>query len=696
MKTRLAALGFALLLLADPRAAVRPNILLVTLDTTRADRMGFLGSTRGLTPELDVLAKQSIVFTRAYSQAPVTTVSHATILTGTYPPFHRVSDFGTPLSPGVPYLPDILHHAGYQTAAFVASLILDPRAGTAPGFDRGFDVYDAGFRRRQPGEDRYRTVERRGDEVVRRATAWLASNSTRGSAPNPGSVAREAPVTPLRSLAGRNRPWFLWVHLFDPHEPYDPPPDLKKRFAATPYDGEIASVDRLAARIVRAVGPDAIIAIAADHGEALGDHGEKTHGVFLYDETLHVPLVVRAPGHAAQRVDARVRLADLAPTLLEAAGVPLPREMQGESLFTARADRPVYSESDYPRYAFGWSALASWRAEQFLFVRAPTRELYDVKADPHAAHNIAGTRTRVADGIDAELQQFIRRTSTERDASTGRGASNGRSAEASRSASAVDPALAERLASLGYVGGSGGARTSSHIDPKDRIGIANRLQTAVEAVEDAEWTRAIPLLEQVVASEPSIPIAQLNLGIAYARTKQYRKAVDALEQATRLDPTSTIGEYELGSALYESGDVKRSADHFATVAARMPQWADARYSLGSVYARIDRVNDAIAELNAALTIEPRHFRANLLLGRILTLQGRAGDALPHLKTAVDAQPSSEEAHTFLADAYERNGDAANAAKERERARSLGRSGGVGQVGQVGQVGRVWQVGRPQC
>ena len=261
------------------RAAGRPNVLLITLDTVRADRMGFLGSTRGLTPQLDALARDSMVFTRAYAQAPITTVSHATILTGTYPPLHHVTDFGAPLPPAVPYLPELLHHAGYRTAAFVGSLILDPGAGTAPGFDRGFDTYDAGFRLRQPGDDRYQSVERRGDEVAARATQWIASVGT--------------------------GPWFLWVHLFDAHDPYDPPADLKRRFASAPYDGEIASVDRLAGSLVKAVPPDTVVLVTADHGEALGDHGEETHGVFLYDATLHVPLLLRLPDRrsAGARVD---------------------------------------------------------------------------------------------------------------------------------------------------------------------------------------------------------------------------------------------------------------------------------------------------------------------------------------------------------------------------------------------------------
>src|SRR3954471_6379383 len=191
-----------------PPTPSHPNVLLITLDTTRADRMGFLGSTRGLTANLDALARSGTGFTRAYAQAPITTVSHATILTGTYPPAHGVDDFGAPLRAAAPYLPDLLQHAGYRTAAFVGSIVLDPRNGTAPGFDRGFSVYDAGFSLRNPGDDRYRTIERRGADVAARAVRWMTDGG-----------------------AGR-QPFFVWVHLFDPHDPYDPPADLKQRFAS--------------------------------------------------------------------------------------------------------------------------------------------------------------------------------------------------------------------------------------------------------------------------------------------------------------------------------------------------------------------------------------------------------------------------------------------------------------------------------
>ena len=584
--------------------------------------MGFLGSTRGLTPALDALARESIVFTRAFSQAPVTTVSHATILSGTFPPFHRVNDFGAALPPGVPYVPQTLHDAGYRTAAFVGSLILDPRSGLAPGFDRGFDTYDAGFRLQRPGEDRYHSVERRGDEVVARALTWLGTAGT--------------------------GPWFLWVHLFDAHDPYDPPADLQRRFPTAPYDGEIASVDRLAGRLAAAAGPETIVAITADHGEALGDHGESTHGVLLYDAVLHVPLVVRLTGRASAgaRVTSQVRLADLAPTLLDAVGLPEPAAMQGESLLplvrptpgaTGR-DRSVYAETEYPRRAFGWSPLVAWRADRFLLVRGPSPELYDVVADPAASRNLATTRARVVDGMSAELAQFIRRT--------------GGGAERIRSSPAVDPALAERLAALGYVSGSG-AQGNTGVNPRDRIAIANALHEAVIAVEDGAFQKAIPLLEKVTASEPDISLAQLQLGIARSSQRQYARAVAPLTRAVALQPEQMIAHYELGVALYETGDLQTAARHFEIVASEMPDFADARYSLGSVYARIDRVPEALSELRAAIALEPRHFRANLLTGRILTLQNRVVAALPYLRTAVGADPSSTEARAFLDEALKK-------------------------------------------
>jgi tetratricopeptide (TPR) repeat protein len=324
----------------------------------------------------------------------------------------------------------------------------------------------------------------------------------------------------------------------------------------------------------------------------------------------------------------------------------------------AAADRPVYAETQYPRRAFGWSPLVSWRADRFLYVRAPRRELYDLVADPLERTNIAASRARVADGVDAELEQFVRRVA-------GGSAPDGERA-------AVDPAVAERLAALGYVGGAGGSAHASGVDPKDRVATANALHAAVVLVEDGAFDKAIPLLERVTASDPAIHMAQLQLGVARARQRQYAKALVPLRHAIELQPDVMLARYELGVALYETGDLKASAAQFEIVAGKMPKWADARYSLGSVYARIDRVNDAVRELRAAIDLEPRHPRGNLLLGRILTLQGRWGDAVPYLQVAVEVQPNSAEAHEFLADAFERAGKSVEARRERDRAEALKR------------------------
>ena len=630
-----------LLLTALPAAAAeRPNIVLVTLDTTRADRMGFLGSTRGLTPALDALARQGTVFANAFAQAPITTVAHATILSGTYPQFHRVNDFGVPLPASVPWLPDLLRAQGYRTAAFVGALILDPRGGLAPGFDRGFDTYDAGFKIKRGKEDRYATMERRGGEVVSRALVWL------GQRP-PG-------------------PFFLWVHLYDAHDPYEAPEPFRSRFAKTPYDAEIAYVDAQVGKLIAGLRAAELldgtaVAVIADHGESLGEHGESTHGVFLYDPTIHVPLLLKRPGgrDAGRRVAARVSAVDLAPTLLELAGVAVPPATQGQSLLPLlsaprAADRPAYAETDYPRRAFGWSSLAAWRGDRFLYVKAPRRELYDLAVDPAAARNVAEERKAVADGVARTLEEFRRRTAS----------------DGSGSAPALDPQLAEKLASLGYVSTGGAAPSAAGIDPKDKVAVANTLHDAILSLENGDTAGAGALLERVLATDPQIPMAQLQLGVARCRERKYAQAIAPLRRAIELQPDAVMAHYEMGIALFETGDWKTAAGHFEIVASKLPKFADARFSLGSVYARIDRVGEAVTELKAALELEPRHYRANLLLGRILTLQGQAGAGVPYLQRAAEAQPSSVEAQTFLADAYQALGRAADAAQARARAQQL--------------------------
>jgi choline-sulfatase len=622
------------------------NIILITLDTTRADRMGFLGSKRGLTPNLDSLAQQAAAFSRAYSQVPLTTPSHATILTGTYPQFNHVSDLGSPLGKDLPYLPDILRQHGYRTAAFVGSEVLDPKSAAAPGFDRGFETYDAPFHIRGQGEDRYHSVERRGMAVVDSASAWLEQHP--------------------------QGPFFLWLHFYDPHDPYDPPPPFKAQYAASPYDGEIAYVDFAVGKLLttlrsRGLYDQSLIVVVADHGEAFGEHGEWSHGLFLYDETIHVPLLIKLPsaGSGRRLIESRVGLVDITPTLLQEVGIAAPSAMQGQSLLelvkaksnAAAQDRPEYAETDYPYRAFGWSSLRAWRAGKYLYIDAPQRELYDQPQDPEAAHNLANSAPSVTDTMTSQLDEFRHKTS-----------------RAGRAEVALTPRQAEQLQALGYVS-SGSSKPESEekqrgADPKDKVQIANSLHQGLLEADEGNYREAIPLFEQILKADPKVALANLQLGRAWNGLGEYDKAMPWLQKAVELTPDSVEAHYELGAALGEMGDWVGSAKQLEAAVAQDPGSDEMHFYLGSAYEEIDRIGDAVKQYQAALDINPDNFRANLLLGRLLAVQDRPKEAEPLLQKAVKLDPQSADAHKFLGNVYTVLGDEEKARRELAEAQRL--------------------------
>ena len=631
----LICLSSSLASLAAPR-----NVVIITLDTTRADRMGFLGSKRGITSNLDNLARESVVFTRAYSQVPLTTSSHATILTGTYPQFHKVVGPEVPLPKELPYLPVIMRQRGYATAAFVSSIILDPRAG-GHGFDRGFGTYDAGFTSRRRGEDRYKTLERRGDEVVAHATTWLNTHS--------GS------------------PFFIWIHLFDPHAPYDPPEPFKTRYASELYDGEIAYTDSVVGKFLdelRAHGlyDDAIIVALADHGEALGEHGERGHGIFLYDPTIHVPLLFKLPRgrSGGERIDARAGLVDVMPTILQVLGFPLPRTVQGQSLLkpggNKTLDRAIYAETDYPQQ-FGWSSLHSLRTGKYLFISAPRKELYDEKTDPTAEHDLVSKFGAVTNTLAAALDNFRQQTGS----------------LGAKSAASFDPQQAQRLRALGYLSSgdhpSTAAQTVTGTDPKDKIEIANQMTEANLALEDGRLQDAIARLQDVIAKDTTFSPAYTALGEIFSSVGDLSRAIQALRKAVELRPESVSAHYSLGMALFQAGDLKNAAPQFEAAVIRNPNSAEMHYSLASIYVRTDRMDDAGKELRKALGIKPDFYDSNLMLGHILVVQKKPLLAIPYLQKASRSKPGEPEPHRFLGDAYAQLGKKVQAERERELAKS---------------------------
>jgi arylsulfatase A-like enzyme len=554
MLKRILLLLCAVLIPVFSHAGSSPNIILITLDSARSDRFGFMGGKRP-TPNLDALARQGILFERAYAQAPTTVVSGATILSGTYPQTHQVNELGAPLGNSLPYLPASLRARGYHTAAVVGAIDLDPKAGFAPGFDRGFESY-VGAHPPRGAEGVYRIAGRAGAQEVASALRWLAQNP--------------------------HGPFFLWLHIYIPGGG-----------PAASYDSsalaDVAVAQLMAQLRTRKLYDDTAIVLTGTHGEGLGVHDEDLHGVFLYDETIHVPLVLKLPQNqlAGKHVPARVRLLDVAPTILEIAGVAVPSQMEGQSLLriaktNPTTDQPVYSRTDFPNWAFGWSPLESWRAGKYLYVRAPKPELYDLTADPGATHNLASSSKATLDTLAGQLDAFSQHFKA-----------GGKSSSPGLSSSEM-----QKLASLGYVGiqkSSGSSTAVSGTDPKDGIAAANKIQGALAQVQSGDASKVVSTLQAQAAAQSGSYLAQYGLGVAYASTRQYPKAVEVLHKAIELQPNSPWAHFYMGTSLLQTGDFKTAAVHLEIASARLPEFREAHTSLAEAYDHLGRTADAKKE-----------------------------------------------------------------------------------------------------
>jgi arylsulfatase A-like enzyme len=549
---------------ASAAAASKPNLVLITIDSARTDRMGFLGAKAAHTPNLDRLAAESIVFEHAYAQAPGSVVSHATVLSGAYPQSTGMSEIGGTLPSSLPYLPDLLKSQGYRTAAFVGSIDLDPWNGLAQGFDRGFQTYDAGFRPAIAGDPHPPVTERRGEEVVARALAWLDHNA--------------------------QAQFFLWINISNPSG------------TSASYNSAIAAADAAVGKLIGALQQRKIYAntamvVVAAHGEGLGAHGEEANGVFLYDETIHVPLLIKLPETqpsakpATVRVAAKVRLVDIAPTVLEIAAIPVPSQLPGQSLLRiakgdSGGDQPAYSRADLPQRGFGWSPLESWRARKYLYIRAPKPELYDLSADPGAIHNLSQSSKAILDQMAAQLDSFDRSLNGER----------------AKSSSGLSLSEKQKLESLGYTAGggnsSGPAVVVTGTDPKDKIAIANKVIAAATR-DQSKPDITIAALTPVVSADPGLYLAQYTLGVALAQKAQYAEAAKHLRKAVELQPDSAWANYEIGASLVKAGDFKTAIVHLEIATGRLPAFAPAHLSLADAYEHSGRADDAKKERSEA-------------------------------------------------------------------------------------------------
>jgi choline-sulfatase len=567
-----------------------PDIYLITIDTLRADHVHCYGDANAQTPALDALAQDGVQFAQAFTPSPITQTSHTTILTGLLPIHHGVTDFGTPLAAQHPALATMLKPAGYKSAAFIGSVVLDSKT-IARGLDRGFDFYD-NFPAQSSQKSRWGRIERRASDVVQHAETWLDAH--------------------------RSGPHFVWLHLYDPHDPYEPPSPYAERFKDRLYDGEIAYADSAVGSFIAYLKKqgwydNAIVIVVGDHGEGLGEHNEDTHGIFLYDSTTHVPLILKRPSASVrsgsgvsatsrgQQVGAQVRTTDIVPTILVLLALPLPLQRDGDSLLpllagTETSSHVAFGETNYP-LSFGWAPLHSIRdaATGTKLIEAPRSELYDLRADPGEKNNAY----QPWDSTVQKLRAALRETFPAQDATT-------------KSPGAVSAQTTDELKALGYLG-PGDVGSSSTVsepsllpDPKDKIEEQNLLHRAMLAEEDG-------------------------------RTGDARAA---LEKLLQLDPDSTSALSQLGALELSAGDAKAAAEHLSHAHRLRPSDATTATHLGQALGATGDLPGSEEALQSSLKIDTKQYRARLLLGEVLLRSNDAAGAKDQLEAAQLLNPAS--------------------------------------------------------
>jgi choline-sulfatase len=633
----LVAAGLAVALFAwRSTRASHPNILLITLDTTRADHLGAYGYRAAATPRLDRLAGDGVLFERAMAAAPITLPAHASLLTGLYPFAHGVRNNGNfSLDAAIPTLATALHDAGYRTGAFVSAFILDRRYGLS----RGFDVYD----------DRVR-LERRGDATAAAALEWLRD-------------ARRASLSGKRTGA----PFFLWLHLYDPHDPYAPPEPFRARFAQHPYDGEIAFDDTVLATVLERLQADGvlastIVAVAGDHGESLGEHDEATHALFVYDATLRVPLIMSWPGHlpAGARVADLVRGIDLTPTLLDLAGIaPLPgahgRSLASIARGRGASDHPIaYAETYFPQFYMNWSPLRAIRDGQWKYIEAPRPELYDLARDPGETTNLASQEP----GRAEELRRAL-------DAASGGGP--GRMSERR-----MDAEAAAKLAALGYVGGGVRQRSDARTrpDPKEMTGVFNALREANAAIEQHRPAEAVTMARAALDRDPSNAFAVVVLANAQFDLGSYRQAIETYQVYASLVPASADAHHRIAICYSRLGEPDRAVAEEDAALAIDNRFAESLDLRGGLLAGQGRFAEAIRDLRAAVDVEPFNAPFRVGLARVLVSARQLDDAESELRRALELQPANPDAHAARAALLAARGRADDAVAEYRRALTL--------------------------
>lgn len=612
----LAAIGWGYLRLSPSRPTV--NLLFITLDTTRADRLGCYGYSEAATPTLDRLAAAGVRFERAYSPAPLTLPTHTSLFTGLYPPEHGLRTNGRGrLDENLATLPALLQEVGYDTAAFVSSFVLDQRFGLG----RGWKTYDDGQLSRMPSGLDALQRQRGAREVVDAALDWFQKRDS--------------------------KPFCLWVHFYDPHFPYDAHADeFGDRFRDRPYDGELAAVDVQIARLLKAIEvagqrDNTWVIVLGDHGEGFGDHVERTHGYTLYDSTQRVPLLMEWPGHitAGQEIKEPVSLVDVLPTVLEQLRLRRPSDLKGRNLTPAFAgkpldERPCYGMTDDPFLQNGWSPLRSLVQGRWKFIRTKHPELYDLLADPGETRNLYKTEPQEVARLENLLAEFERKL-----------------VERTAKPVQLTPREQKALESLGYLGGR---RTPDPADLRNAPDVKEMLpfdvasQDALDTLLAGDLVKAITQLRTIVADSPTHLASRIFLGEALELDGRIDEALTFYGEVLRLKPDHVDALTHLGVARAAQGHSEEALNYFDEALRLSPEATSARYNLALVLLRLGRIDEAQQQLEETLRQDDAFLNAHGALANVFVQQGQTAQAIPHLQREVELNPQAWESRVNLA------------------------------------------------
>ena len=616
------------------------NLVIITLDTTRADRMGAYGNTEVATPAFDRLAREGVLFDNAVAVAPLTLPVHSSMFTGKFPPEHGVRDNGGFfLGNDQLTLAEVLKAKGYRTGGFIGAYVLDSKWGIGQGFDTYFDKFDLSESRSMS----VGSIQRPGNEVVDQALPWITQS--------PGT------------------PFFAWIHLYDAHSPHRPPEPFLTRYKDRPYNGEIAFCDSQVARVIaeleaKGLYDRTVIMIMGDHGESLGDHGESGHGFFVYNSTTHVPFAVRAPFALTQRrqVADPVRSVDIMPTALDLLGIAPPKGISGVSLAplmagaTPELGLDAYSEAMYPLHHYGWSDLRALRSGRYKVIDAPRPELYDIDRDPAESTNLFESRRQLGDRLIGQLRALE---------------GGFAKTEAALPPGDVDPEARERLAALGYVGSfvaTAADKRTDRADPKDKIGLFNKLGDATELSKDRgqdgpPFEKIQALLNEVIAEDPAVIDAWFMRGTQRMNHGDLEQAVADFKQTLELKPDYDLAVFNLAQAYRRMGDDEAALAGFEHYLTLDPKDPFVQYQMGEIW--MDRGDYAKAEplFRRALEIDGQVVAAKNALGVIALQRGDPATAERLIREAIQIKPTLRLAHFNLGLLAEQRGDLREAERE---------------------------------